>query len=92
MPVVFTAARLSASSGEGQDHELAARELGFPEQALAYVGGSAVTNAGIRDAVASGTQGLLFASPEAVCEWVKSSEKPTAELSAPVREVSHSKT
>ncbi len=50
-----------------QDHEFAARELGFEDKPRAYIGGNSMTNATIRDRIADGTQGLVFASPEAVC-------------------------
>jgi superfamily II DNA/RNA helicase len=63
-----------------QDHEHAALELGFPEQPRAYVGGSAITNASIREAVAAGAQGLVFASPEAVCGPLRGALVQAAQL------------
>lgn len=50
------------------DHERAARELGFREPRLAYRGGDASgENDPLIEGIASGTQRLCFASPEAVC-------------------------
>lgn len=54
-----------------QDHELAARELGLDDVPRAYVGGNAFQNSSIRERVADGTQGLVFASPEAVCTGLR---------------------
>jgi len=51
------------------DHERAALDLGLPDQPRAYIGGQdhALTNQLIVERIAEGTQGLCFASPEAVC-------------------------
>lgn len=50
------------------DHERAATALGFPERARAYSGGDqTLKNSQIARAVADGSQGLVFASPEAAC-------------------------
>jgi ATP-dependent DNA helicase RecQ len=50
------------------DHERAAGQLGFGDRARAYLGGDdTLRNGQISRAIAAGTQGLVFASPEAVC-------------------------
>ena len=50
------------------DHERRARETGIAEHAVAYTGGTPRhEQLGIVNRVRRGTQGLLFASPEAVC-------------------------
>ncbi len=49
------------------DQERATRELGMPNIPRAYIGGNDERNAEIIERIANGTQGLCFASPEAVC-------------------------
>jgi ATP-dependent DNA helicase RecQ len=50
------------------DHERAARELGFDERPRAFRGGDdTLRNGQISRAIAAGSQGLVFASPEAAC-------------------------
>lgn len=49
------------------DQERAARELGMEDIPRAYVGGDDERNAEIAERIVNGTQGLCFASPEAVC-------------------------
>lgn len=62
-----------------QDHELAARELGLPDIPRAYIGGAVAANNPIRHAIQNGTQGLVFASPEAVCTGLRSALTSAAE-------------
>ena len=54
------------------DQERAAQELGMADVPRAYVGGSDESNAEIAERIANGTQGLCFASPEAVCGRLRS--------------------
>jgi superfamily II DNA/RNA helicase len=50
------------------DHERAAEELGFGAHPRAYRGGDETLTSGqIARAITAGSQGLVFASPEAVC-------------------------
>jgi superfamily II DNA/RNA helicase len=49
------------------DQERASREVSLPEIPRAYIGGQAETNSAILQRISSGTQGLCFASPEAIC-------------------------
>jgi ATP-dependent DNA helicase RecQ len=50
------------------DHERAAEQLGFGERPRAYRGGDeTLRNGQIARAIAAGSQGLVFASPEAAC-------------------------
>jgi ATP-dependent DNA helicase RecQ len=56
------------------DHQRAALGLGLPNQPRAYISGQdrALTNQLIVEHIADGTQGLCFASPEAVCGPLRS--------------------
>lgn len=55
------------------DQERAALEFGMPDIPRAYVGGSRERNNQIAERIAAGTQGLCFASPEAVHGALRSS-------------------
>src|SRR5262249_53120949 len=65
-----------------QDHERACLDRGLPDQPRAYIGGEAMRNQLIVQRVAEGTQGLVFASPEAACGPMRRALLRAAEIGA----------
>lgn len=65
-----------------QDHERASLDVGMPDQPRAYIGGESARNALLYQRVAEGTQGLLFASPEAACGPLRRALEQAAQAGA----------